>query len=75
MVKEAFSSYSKADYNADLDFPKLNKVPFFILGMPRSGTTLVEQIISSHPEVHAGELPILADGVIKTDFFNSENCT
>lgn len=29
----------------------------FILGMPRSGTTLTEQIISSHPKVHgAGEL-------------------
>lgn len=32
--------------------------PIFILGMPRSGTTLVEQIISSHPLVTgAGELP------------------
>ena len=31
--------------------------PIFILGMPRSGTTLVEQIISSHSEVSAaGEL-------------------
>ncbi|MHB0925792.1 MAG: tetratricopeptide repeat protein [Gallionellaceae bacterium] len=31
--------------------------PIFILGMPRSGTTLTEQIIASHPEVHgAGEL-------------------
>lgn len=31
--------------------------PIFILGMPRSGTTLVEQILASHPEVHgAGEL-------------------
>ncbi len=31
--------------------------PVFILGMPRSGTSLVEQIISSHPEVYgAGEL-------------------
>jgi tetratricopeptide (TPR) repeat protein len=28
--------------------------PVFIIGMPRSGTTLVEQIISSHPEVRAG---------------------
>jgi len=28
--------------------------PVFIIGMPRSGTTLVEQIISSHPEVAAG---------------------
>ena len=32
--------------------------PVFILGMPRSGTTLVEQILSSHPHVAAGgELP------------------
>ena len=32
-------------------------LPVFVLGMPRSGTTLVEQIISSHPEVHGmGEL-------------------
>jgi len=31
--------------------------PIFIVGMPRSGTTLVEQIIASHPQVHgAGEL-------------------
>ncbi|MES2741250.1 MAG: sulfotransferase [Pseudomonadota bacterium] len=32
-------------------------VPVFVLGMPRSGTTLTEQIIASHPQVHgAGEL-------------------
>lgn len=31
--------------------------PIFIIGMPRSGTTLVERILSSHPDVHAaGEL-------------------
>lgn len=31
--------------------------PVFIVGMPRSGTTLVEQILSSHPDVFgAGEL-------------------
>ncbi len=28
--------------------------PVFILGMPRSGTTLVEQILASHPQVHGG---------------------
>ena len=34
--------------------------PIFILGMPRSGTTLVEQILSSHPEVFgAGEQIII----------------
>lgn len=33
-------------------------IPVFIVGMPRSGTTLTEQIISSHPDVYgAGELP------------------
>ncbi|HEY0665701.1 MAG TPA: sulfotransferase, partial [Gallionella sp.] len=32
-------------------------VPVFVLGMPRSGTTLTEQIIASHPAVYgAGEL-------------------
>ena len=32
-------------------------LPVFVLGMPRSGTTLIEQILASHPAVHgAGEL-------------------
>src|SRR5206468_12799858 len=31
------------------------ETPLFIVGMPRSGTTLVEQIVSSHPEIAAGE--------------------
>ncbi len=32
--------------------------PVFIVGMPRSGTTLVEQMLASHPRVEgAGELP------------------
>jgi tetratricopeptide (TPR) repeat protein len=30
-------------------------LPVFIVGMPRSGTTLVEQILSSHPAVAAGD--------------------
>ena len=38
----------------------------FILGMPRSGTTLVEQILSSHKKVFgAGELPFLSDNFEK----------
>ena len=31
------------------------RTPILIVGMPRSGTTLVEQIISNHPEVAAGD--------------------
>ena len=34
-----------------------NRRPVFIVGMPRSGTSLVEQILASHPAVYgAGEL-------------------
>ena len=36
--------------------------PVFIVGMPRSGTSLVEQILASHPQVQAaGELTTLSD--------------
>jgi len=34
-----------------------SSVPVFVLGMPRSGSSLIEQILASHPQVHgAGEL-------------------
>jgi len=40
-------------------------IPVFILGMPRSGTSLIEQILSSHPDIFgAGELKIMT-GVIE----------
>jgi tetratricopeptide (TPR) repeat protein len=42
-----------------------SKMPIFVMGMPRSGTTLVEQIIASHPMVHgAGELQSFNDVVL-----------
>jgi len=38
--------------------------PVFIIGMPRSGSTLVEQVLSSHPEVHgAGEVKYLSRAI------------
>ena len=59
----------------DIDLEKSNedsqeKKIIFILGMPRSGTTLTEQIIASHSEVYgAGEL-IYLQQVIKNNFIN-----
>ncbi|MFL2583428.1 MAG: tetratricopeptide repeat protein [Gammaproteobacteria bacterium] len=56
------SNYMRIEKNS-LEPDKLSKnlMPIFIVGMPRSGTTLVEQIISSHSKVTgAGELSYAA---------------
>jgi tetratricopeptide (TPR) repeat protein len=43
-----------------------SETPVFILGMPRSGSTLVEQILASHPKVFgAGELDHFAAAVAR----------
>jgi len=39
-------------------------LPIFIVGMPRSGSTLVEQVLASHPEVYgAGEIKVLSRSI------------
>jgi hypothetical protein len=55
-IKKAHSIINKNSLHAInlVNKPK----PIFIIGMPRSGTTLIEQVISSHSEVMgAGETP------------------
>ena len=47
------------EFQINITGKELTATPIFILGMPRSGTTLVEQIISCHSKVSAaGELEI-----------------
>ena len=51
---EEFNKIKKIFENSKLPYIKnegLNKKIIFICGMPRSGTTLVEQIVSAHSEV------------------------
>jgi tetratricopeptide (TPR) repeat protein len=59
--------FSPALLAAKADMGARSDLPVFIVGMPRSGTTLVEQILASHPMVHgAGELKrlhTLVDGI------------
>ena len=66
------SDMKKAFEDIDLNIKHKNfsnKRIIFICGMPRSGTTLVEQIISSHNKVYgAGELTFLSS-VIHNNFF------
>lgn len=43
-------------------------VPVFVVGMPRSGTTLVEQILASHRDIRgAGEIPDLRNLIDRLD--------
>ncbi|RWG59132.1 MAG: sulfotransferase family protein [Mesorhizobium sp.] len=60
------SAFDKALFEKHRPSDISDDTPIFVVGMPRSGTTLVEQIIASHPQVFgAGELSILKSVVGK----------
>jgi tetratricopeptide (TPR) repeat protein len=55
-VDASIESFSVARLNAGIRATNRDPAPVFIVGMPRSGTTLVEQILDAHRDVHgAGE--------------------
>lgn len=75
-VKKLFSESSKLK-ETTLNMGKDNRYKdlIFIVGMPRSGTSLTEQILASHSEVYgAGELSFMAeevsDYILKEDSLN-----
>jgi len=55
---------------SEIDFNEFShKKIIFIVGMPRSGTTLAEQVLSSHKFVEsASELPFLTEAIYKEIF-------
>ena len=64
--EEQYFEKMKSLFSKKIDFickdRATNRIPIFICGMPRSGTTLCEQILSSHSKITgAGELNYLAD--------------
>ena len=68
-LKKVFSETFFVD-NRNTGYP--DQSPIFVLGMPRSGTSLTEQILASHSEVYgAGELSLISKLVIKTGSENS----
>ncbi len=57
-VDQLISLFNPFFFSTRKNFGNPSQKPIFIVGMPRSGTTLTEQIISSHALVAgAGELP------------------
>jgi tetratricopeptide (TPR) repeat protein len=56
-IDQWFTQYNKSFWESLPRSSNTSERPIFVIGMFRSGTTLCEQILSSHPDVHgAGEL-------------------
>ena len=55
IFKEIKETFNKSLFEKYTDTGNQNESPIFILGMPRSGTTLIEQIVSNHPEVYGAD--------------------
>ena len=49
------NTFSKKIFDKYIDCGSSDASSIFILGMPRSGTTLIEQILSNHPRVYGGD--------------------
>ena len=54
-VNGLISLYTQEFLNARVQDGDPSELPVLVLGMPRSGTTLVEQILASHGAVHGGD--------------------
>ena len=57
VFKKTHKTYTRKLFQKTEGLGSDSDIPVFVVGMPRSGTTLIEQIIASHPEgAGAGEL-------------------
>ncbi len=56
-IDRLIATFDREYFDKILSFGHDTEMPVFVVGIPRSGTTLVQQILASHPQVvGAGEL-------------------
>jgi tetratricopeptide (TPR) repeat protein len=66
IIKDFFCDYQNISIKKNL------KKLIFIVGMPRSGTSLTEQIISSHRDVFGGGELLFLENIINSKILNNE---
>lgn len=77
--ERAFFKKTISFYTPDLvagfsDYKSAQPAPIFIIGLPRSGTTLVEQVLSSHKDIGAGgEMKLLGEFHLRLETLALEN--
>ena len=68
LVDRVIKTYDPAYFAEVRGWGTATDLPIFIVGMPRSGSTLVEQILSSHPQVFGagelGEVPLFITRIV-----------
>jgi tetratricopeptide (TPR) repeat protein len=56
-IDELIQAYTPSFFEKRREWGEASEIPVFVVGMPRSGTTLAQQIAASHPQAYgAGEL-------------------
>jgi tetratricopeptide (TPR) repeat protein len=66
LVDRLLATFDRAFFDRVRGFGVDSERPIFIVGLPRSGTTLVEQILASHERVFgAGELPVARENFLR----------
>ena len=61
-------NFSRDFYRQRPGYGHPSTLPVFVCGMPRSGTTLVEQILGGHPDIFvAGEIGMLSGAIQRLD--------
>lgn len=72
-IEREMARFSKPFMESRKTWGDASEVPVFILGMPRSGTTLVEQILGSHSQVFgAGELSLIPELIQKLNAWETK---
>lgn len=54
-VKTCKTVFTEEFFNSRKDFALSSRRPVFVVGMPQSGASLIEMLVSSHPDVTAAE--------------------